>query len=119
MEGLPLGIQVTASLAIAAALTGLVTPLAIRLASRTGLYDHPVGYKQHGRATPYLGGLAVVAGFLGAALALDTDLSAFAAIALTALALLAIGTLDDRVGLGVLVRVSVQVAAGIVLYSAN
>jgi UDP-GlcNAc:undecaprenyl-phosphate/decaprenyl-phosphate GlcNAc-1-phosphate transferase len=119
MEGLPLGIQATGSLALATILTALITPLAIRLAVRTSFFDQPIGYKRHAGPTPYLGGIAVILGFLGAALAFDADLDAFAAIALTTLALLVIGTLDDRVGLGVLARVSVQVAAALVLYGAN
>ena len=49
-------------IALAAGLA--LTPLAIRLARLTGFYDHPVGYKGHADPTPYLGGLAVIAGTL-------------------------------------------------------
>ncbi len=33
-------------------------------ANRLQLYDVPAGYKGHGRPTPYLGGAAVMAGFV-------------------------------------------------------
>jgi UDP-N-acetylmuramyl pentapeptide phosphotransferase/UDP-N-acetylglucosamine-1-phosphate transferase len=41
--------------AIAALVTYLATLLAIKLAVRTSFYDRPVGYKAHGRPTPYPG----------------------------------------------------------------
>ena len=41
----------------------------IALARRTDFYDHPAGYKEHDAPTPYLGGLAVFAGFAAAAVA--------------------------------------------------
>ena len=44
------------------------TPLAIRIADRTGFHDLPVGYKGHAKPTPYLGGAAVFSGFLVGAL---------------------------------------------------
>ena len=56
---------------------------------------------------------------MGVAVAFDGDIAGFGAIALTALALLVVGTVDDRIGLGVFARVVAQVAAALVLYSAN
>ena len=61
------GLLLALGLAFGTTLT--VTPLAIRLADRTAFLDHPVGYKKHGRPTPYLGGLALMAGVLPVALA--------------------------------------------------
>ena len=43
-----------------------VTPHAARVAVRTRFLDHPLGYKQHGRSTPYLGGSAVKAALISA-----------------------------------------------------
>lgn len=50
------------------------TPLAIAVASKTNFHDHPVGYKGHAAPTPYLGGLAVLCGFLVGALTIGTEL---------------------------------------------
>ena len=58
---MPDELRLILAFAIAAGLVQLSVPLAIRLAVRTGFLDHPVGYKEHGRATPYLGGLGVMA----------------------------------------------------------
>ena len=53
----------------------VATPVAIKVAVRTSFYDHPAGYKAHFRPTPYLGGAAVVIGFVVAALTLGQGLS--------------------------------------------
>src|SRR6478752_3875560 len=58
------------SLVIASAIVALTTPVAIRIADRLQFYDRPVGYKGHAHPTPYLGGAAVITGFLVAVLAL-------------------------------------------------
>jgi UDP-GlcNAc:undecaprenyl-phosphate GlcNAc-1-phosphate transferase len=53
----------SAFVALAAAM--LAAPLAARVARRLGVMDHPDEFlKPHARATPYLGGLAVGAGWL-------------------------------------------------------
>jgi UDP-GlcNAc:undecaprenyl-phosphate GlcNAc-1-phosphate transferase len=108
-------------LAFAAALgaTLVLTPLAIRLAGLTGFYDHPIGYKGHGRPTPYLGGAAVVAGFLAAAALFGAGSNAFVPIAVGAAVLLGVGTIDDRYQLGPPTRLAIEVAVACVLYAAG
>ena len=59
-------------------LTALATPLARSLALRTGFLDHPVGFKGHRAATPYLGGVAVICGWLVAAVSFGGAFSDFA-----------------------------------------
>src|SRR3954469_6879316 len=86
--------------AVALAATFAATPAAIQLATRTGFHDHPLGYKRHASPTPYLGGLAVLCGFLLAALTIGDDLSRLSPIVGGAAALWALGTLDDRLSLG-------------------
>jgi UDP-GlcNAc:undecaprenyl-phosphate/decaprenyl-phosphate GlcNAc-1-phosphate transferase len=72
------------------------TPVAIRVAHRLSFYDQPGGYKAHPRATPYLGGAAVVAGFsLGAVLFAGVDRRALVILG-GAFLLLVVGTVDDR-----------------------
>jgi UDP-GlcNAc:undecaprenyl-phosphate GlcNAc-1-phosphate transferase len=97
--------------------TLLLTPLAIRLAGRTGFYDHPVGYKGHGSPTPYLGGTAVIGGMLVAAALFGSGSSAFVPIAIGAVVLLGVGTIDDRYALGPLTRLAIEVAAASVLFA--
>jgi UDP-GlcNAc:undecaprenyl-phosphate GlcNAc-1-phosphate transferase len=104
-------------LLVALLATYALTPLAIRAASRWGFHDLPVGYKTHRRATPYLGGAAVVAGFLLAlaALAAAVDGTRTLALAGSVLVLWAVGTIDDRrtVSPGLRVVVELLLAAGI------
>ncbi|HEX6753807.1 MAG TPA: MraY family glycosyltransferase [Solirubrobacterales bacterium] len=97
--------------------TLLLTPLAIRLAGRTGFYDHPVGYKGHDSPTPYLGGTAVIGGMLVASALFGSGSSAFVPIAIGAVVLLGVGTIDDRYGLGPLTRLAIEVAAAGVLFA--
>ncbi|HEX7244598.1 MAG TPA: MraY family glycosyltransferase [Solirubrobacterales bacterium] len=104
---------------VALAATLAFTPLAIRLAQATGFFDHPVGYKGHGSPTPYLGGIAVVAGFLLAGAIFGGDSSAFAAIAVGAVVLLGVGTVDDRYQLSPLTRLAIEAAVACVLYVAG
>jgi UDP-GlcNAc:undecaprenyl-phosphate GlcNAc-1-phosphate transferase len=111
--------RVAAAFALACAVAMLAAPLARRLALRTDFLDHPVGYKGHGAPTPYLGGLAVMAGFLAAFLLFADGLDDRWALLGGALGLLAVGTLDDRVGLGIAPRLAAQVAAALALWGAG
>jgi UDP-N-acetylmuramyl pentapeptide phosphotransferase/UDP-N-acetylglucosamine-1-phosphate transferase len=67
---LPLEARLLIGLTTALAVVHVATPWAIRVAQRFEFYDQPVGYKGHAAPTPYLGGTAVVAGFLVAVLLL-------------------------------------------------
>ncbi len=97
--------------------TLLLTPLATRLAARTGFYDHPVGYKGHDSPTPYLGGTAVIGGMLAAAALFAGGSSDFVPIAIGTVVLLGVGTIDDRYALGPLTRLAIEVAAASVLFA--
>src|SRR5258707_10812488 len=97
----------------------LLTPLAIGLARRTGFYDHPVGYKGHFSPTPYLGGVAVIGALLFASALFGRDSGAFASIAIGAVVLLGVGTIDDRYALGPLTRLVIEVAASTVVFAAG
>ena len=97
----------------------IAVPLAIRLAFPTGFLDYPVGYKQHLRPTPCLGGLAVMLAFLPGSVLLGGGASQFGVIVVCALGLSLVGAVDDRVGLGPLPRVLAEVAAATALWSAG
>jgi UDP-GlcNAc:undecaprenyl-phosphate GlcNAc-1-phosphate transferase len=104
---------------LAFAATLLLTPAAIALARRSGFYDRPVGYKSHLSPTPYLGGTAVVAALLLSAALFGRAAAAFWPIAAGVLVLWALGTVDDRYGLGPLLRLAIEVAAGAALFAAG
>ncbi|MEM6457460.1 MAG: MraY family glycosyltransferase [Acidobacteriota bacterium] len=91
--------------------SGLCGPMA-RLATRVGLVDRPAPRKAHAAPTPLLGGLAIhgplLAALGGWAL---WGLGALAPVLAAAALLLVAGLWDDRRGLGVAVKLGVQLAA--------
>jgi UDP-GlcNAc:undecaprenyl-phosphate GlcNAc-1-phosphate transferase len=119
LGGLPDEVRVVAAFAAAFAVTLALTPVMVRLAIATGFLDHPAGYKQHGRSTPYLGGVAVLTGFIAAAAVFGDAFSSYLPIVATAVGLAIVGTLDDRVGMMVSPRLAAHVAAAVVLWSAG
>jgi UDP-GlcNAc:undecaprenyl-phosphate GlcNAc-1-phosphate transferase len=96
--------------------TLLLTPVATRLARRLGVLDHPRPNKHHQAATPYLGGLAVAVG-----LALVGGLLAGASGELMTvlgfgLALTLVGLVDDRRTVGPVLKLLVEISAGVALW---
>jgi UDP-GlcNAc:undecaprenyl-phosphate GlcNAc-1-phosphate transferase len=85
------------------------TPLAIRIASRLEFYDQPIGYKGHAVPTPYLGGAAVMLGFLLALAALTEDARRSIPLAGGAAILWAVGTVDDRRNVAPWARAAIEV----------
>lgn len=94
----------------------LLVPLAIRLALRTGFLDLPAGYKGHMRATPYLGGLAVVSAAAIPMFVFGAATSRYAALLIWALVLFVVGTVDDKRNLNPLSRLAIEVIAGFALW---
>lgn len=111
-------VRIVGALVAAMGVTFLLTPVAIRIAVRTEFFDHPVGYKGHDRPTPYLGGLAVIAGLLAGSLIFDAA-DEYLRLIVAALAIFAVGTLDDRIGLGVTLRLIVQVATAVAVWAVD
>jgi UDP-GlcNAc:undecaprenyl-phosphate GlcNAc-1-phosphate transferase len=110
-----LTVVLACALAFAAALAAV--PLAIGVARRTDFLDRPFSYKRHGRATPYLGGAAVMAATVPAALVFGGIDSAVAWILGGAVLLCIVGTIDDRVQLGPAVRIAFEVGLGVALWA--
>ena len=102
-----------ALVAFAAALA--ITPVAMRLAWRTGCLDRPRGYRTHAAPTPYLGGLALIGGFLTGAVAFGGDVGRFWPLLVCAVALGILGTIDDRRAVPPRYRVLAEVAAAALL----
>jgi UDP-GlcNAc:undecaprenyl-phosphate GlcNAc-1-phosphate transferase len=115
----PGSLRLELALLLAAGAALLLIPVAIATARRTGFLDHPVGYKGHLRPTPYLGGAAVVAATLLSASLFGRAAASFWPIVAGALVLWALGTVDDRFGIGPLPRLAIEVAAGVGLFVAG
>jgi UDP-GlcNAc:undecaprenyl-phosphate GlcNAc-1-phosphate transferase len=59
-----LGLWIYVAIFIATTALGLAfVPLALRVALRFGVFDHPGGYKQQESPVPYLGGVAIIVAF--------------------------------------------------------
>ncbi len=95
----------------------VATPVAIRVAGWLDFHDRPAGYKGHARPTPYLGGTALIAGFLLGAVVLGGGFSRLAPIAGGALVLWAVGTLDDRRTVTPQLRVVAAIGAATLLFA--
>ncbi len=106
--------------AIVAAL--LASPLAIWLAGRWGLIDHPgsSGHKQHARPTPLAGGTALVISLVALTLVLHLWRIQHAAVILgAALIVYAFGLWDDLRGLKAFPKLVGQLIASILLMTAD
>jgi UDP-GlcNAc:undecaprenyl-phosphate GlcNAc-1-phosphate transferase len=106
--------------AVAALLTLVCTPVALRLAKRWNCFDIPAAGKSHRAPVPYLGGpamvvsfvlVAVVAGLVETSDRRDVpDLAVFLAIAV---GLAVLGLVDDLRGLSPWPRLALEIGAGI------
>lgn len=107
--------------ALAFVLVALLTEVMRRIAVRHGLLDQPRGDGRHSLATPYLGGLAIAGGTVGAfAVAAPTGSAQILAIIGSGTIVCALGLADDLRPLNPALRVIVEclcasalVAAGI------
>jgi len=115
---LPDELRLILAFAGALALVQLTVPAAIQLAVATGFLDHPAGYKQHRRSTPYLGGVGLMAAVLPVALVLGGGPDVMVIVAFAA-ALCIVGTIDDKAHLGPGVRVLAEFAAAFALWRAD
>ncbi len=116
---MPLETRLLLGLSLAMAIVYAATPVAIRLAARFDFYDKPVGYKGHAAPTPYLGGAAVIAGFVVTVLALTSDARQTLPVVGGVVVLWAVGTLDDRRLVAVWQRLAVEVGLAGLLWAAG
>jgi UDP-GlcNAc:undecaprenyl-phosphate GlcNAc-1-phosphate transferase len=100
----------------------VLTPLAIRLAIRQQVLDNPGDHKSHTAPVPYLGGLAVLVAFSvvigGAAIVDNSTQGDFELIKVLSIAvgLALLGLIDDLKKLPALVRLIIEVAAGLCVW---
>jgi UDP-GlcNAc:undecaprenyl-phosphate/decaprenyl-phosphate GlcNAc-1-phosphate transferase len=115
---LPDELRLAGTFLLAAALTYPLTFLAIALARRIGFLDAPDDtYKGHAAATPYLGGLALVAATLVAAAVFGVHLGRWWPVLAAAVVMCALGTLDDRRPLPPIQRVIVEALVATALWA--
>jgi UDP-GlcNAc:undecaprenyl-phosphate GlcNAc-1-phosphate transferase len=105
-----------AAAAVAGVLSLALTPVAKRIAGRFSVVDHPGGHRVHAEPTPVLGGLAVASGTVVAALAIAGTSKDVLAPLGVALALGAVGLVDDRRRLPPTTRLALEAAGGLVLF---
>lgn len=100
---------------VAGAVSVTLTPLAGRFARRVGAVDHPKDRSLHERATPFMGGLAILAGVLVAGLLFMPGGEQTTAILAGAVLITVVGLVDDAVDLSPGVKLIGQFAAALVL----
>jgi UDP-GlcNAc:undecaprenyl-phosphate GlcNAc-1-phosphate transferase len=93
-----------------------LTPIAGRLARRMGLLDQPEERRIHHVATPSLGGLAVGVGLIAVGAAVVGASGEFAVLVLGAVAVTALGLVDDWRGVGPLAKLAVEAGAALALW---
>ena len=103
----------------AAAISLGLTGVAVVVARASGFVDHPQGYKAHARATPYLGGAAVLLALLLSTLVLAAPGLGLSAILAGAAVLALVGTIDDRIAVAPRWRVAAEVGAAGMLFAAG
>jgi UDP-GlcNAc:undecaprenyl-phosphate GlcNAc-1-phosphate transferase len=100
-------IRVVVVAAVAMGVAGVLTPVAMALAVRTGVVAHPGPLKAHAAPVPYLGGVAVfVASMVGALVGRPTVIAPLAGAVV-------LGVLDDRFDLPAWLRLLGQGAIGV------
>jgi UDP-GlcNAc:undecaprenyl-phosphate GlcNAc-1-phosphate transferase len=98
---------------IALAVSCAATPLARRLALRTGAIDHPNERKVHKAPIASSGGVAIIAGFYAAAIFSgaihQAPLRAFLGLSAGAVFIAAVGFVDDRIDIPARIKLVLQV----------
>ncbi len=109
--------MVVLPLLAALALALLLTPVARRLAIRTGLLDHPVERSSHVTPTPFGGGHAIFAAFWATTAAFTWPLERpLVGLLIGSTILLIVSTVDDKIKLPPLPRLAAQLGVGLIVY---
>jgi UDP-GlcNAc:undecaprenyl-phosphate/decaprenyl-phosphate GlcNAc-1-phosphate transferase len=89
------------------------------IASQLGLVDVPGGRKVHSGEVPVIGGIAIFAGLLTAALAVNVEWHGEAALLVASALMVIVGALDDRFDLPPYARLVAHIAAAMTLVLAS
>jgi UDP-GlcNAc:undecaprenyl-phosphate GlcNAc-1-phosphate transferase len=105
---------------VAAVVTALLTPLTMRIAKAVGAIDEPRERGLSERPTPLLGGLAIFAGVLVAALiwlpaGYGEEHQLWHGVLLAAALITLVGALDDRFDLPPVIKLAGQIAAAVIV----
>src|SRR3989338_8997310 len=92
------------------------TPLIRKVALRLGFLDNPESKKSHIHPTPLLGGLAIYAAFLSSIIFVINMNSLTLGIFIGATILLAVGLVDDKIGMMPELKLSAQVLAALAAF---
>ena len=95
----------------------LVTPVVARLAREHELLDHPGGHRIHGKATPYLGGIAVGGGLMLVGATVAGANGQLLTVVGAALVLGLVGLRDDVRTVSPRWRLGFEAAAGVALWT--
>jgi UDP-GlcNAc:undecaprenyl-phosphate/decaprenyl-phosphate GlcNAc-1-phosphate transferase len=114
---LPEELRLAGAFALSLVAALVFVPVAMRVAVRSGFVDVPGGYKGHERATPYLGGAAVVLAIGVALFVFGAATSRFGALLIWAVVLFVVGTVDDKRNLNPLTRLAIEVVAALALWN--
>lgn len=95
--------------------SALLTPLMILSATKLGIVDHPGGRKIHTRATPLMGGIAIVLSFIAALLANMILESKVIAIIAGGIIVAGVGLIDDWRSVRASYKLAVQVIVVLML----
>jgi UDP-N-acetylmuramyl pentapeptide phosphotransferase/UDP-N-acetylglucosamine-1-phosphate transferase/O-antigen ligase len=113
-----LAVRLSVGFVIASVITFAATPYAIRLADRLQFYDEPTGgYKDHVTRTPYLGGAAVIAGYVISVSLVAGHWGKTAPLLGGALLLWLVGTIDDQRTVPIVLRILVEAGAAVLVWA--
>ena len=114
-----------AVIAVTAFILGLIlTPVAMKVAVKTGIMDRPVSkLKKHKAPVPYLGGLAIYLSFIlpviGAKFLMHGELKGVFGIIIGATIIMLMGLIDDIKNLSPYVKLAVQLVVALIILRVN
>jgi UDP-GlcNAc:undecaprenyl-phosphate GlcNAc-1-phosphate transferase len=96
-----------------------LTPIARRLAPQLGFMDQPSARKVHNQPVPRVGGVAIFLAVIAAAVVVGRryNFAQFGSIIIGATGISFMGLIDDRWGLGFVIKMIGQVLAALLLYA--
>ena len=105
--------SIVLALLIAGAVCGVLTPIVIVGLRKAGTFDLPNDRSSHTEVLPRGGGIAIAVSVFVALLAAGSGDGTIIQLLLIALAVAALGLLDDRRGMSAIIRLGIQLLAGI------
>jgi UDP-GlcNAc:undecaprenyl-phosphate GlcNAc-1-phosphate transferase len=114
-----------AAFLVSGSLAWVFTPLALRVAIRRGVLDHPGGHKVQHSPIPYLGGVAIIGSFVCTVMLASVfhpageTIWTLSVVMLVGLGLSLMGLVDDIRGLDPFVRLVLELAAALGVWASG